>query len=79
MADELAIPDFLRVPAAVRAAAWRRHPPKAMPKFSEARKAEDPATRAVRREMAALERNKSEQQKRDERIARLSRRYGRGA
>jgi hypothetical protein len=43
-----------------RAAHWKQHPPRKMPKFQEPTKAEDPATTALRKEVEAAKAGKKE-------------------
>lgn len=52
MTDEDAIPAFCVIPAAIRAAAWIKNPPRPMPKFADVRREEEPATKELRAQMA---------------------------
>jgi hypothetical protein len=57
--DLEAIPSFLRLTADQRREAWRDTPPRPMPRFKDPPKDEDPATRALRKEMELAEREKT--------------------
>lgn len=66
MTDLDAIPDFLRLTREQRREAWHKNPPRPMPKFKDPPKDEDPATRALRKEIA-----KAEEAKKAARFAKL--------
>jgi hypothetical protein len=55
MPDFPDIPDFLRISAADRAAAWLKNPPTVTPLFKGPAKTEDPATAELRRQVEAEE------------------------